>query len=1223
MLVFTNWRRAALWLLAIGLCPVQAWPQASTARVSGTVRDQAGAVIPQASVVLTNSATNLALKSATNQVGFYLFGGVIPGAYRLVVESPGMQKWTGGLTVQVGQSAVVDPVLEVGLTVTEVSVRDVTPLVATDNPTLGHVLERERIEQLPINGRNVLTLLQTVPGMEGTRAFGLREGSHEVVLDGAAMSDRLWGGAMRRMPGLDTIQEFKVENNNSSAKFTRPTTVLMSTKSGTNAIRGALFETLRNNSLGVARRRQDYFAKAPQLIRNEFGGSAGGPVYLPKVYNGRDRTFWFVSYEGYRQVSRTNWSGSVPTEAMRRGDFRGLVDAQGRQFNIYNPWTTDPRTWARQQFAHNGQLNVIDPNLMSPLAKHLYSVTPLPTHPEVNPLVAANWWGTAPYSRREWTVTARLDHSISDNDRIYARYTQGDQRIFSQDWNLPMLDGIAGSVRRMAPNKTMAVSYVRTFSPTFFNELLVSGAREFWWKGTGEPGVKYTDRLGLPNPFDVAGWPAIYNTGFTDYVSDNAQASGMGYVIIDNNATKIAGRHEFQFGYHYRYDQLNLLPDQQQNQGLVQGNTLGTSLYDARTSATNPLATPFTGHEAANTFLGIMNYSNQFVRGYFYARGREYAGYFQDNYKATPRLTLNLGVRWEYWPAFKEKRNIVTGFDPNRRAAVLGASLDEMYKLGATVPAIVNRLEFLGAKFITWDQAGLPRNLMSSSKRNFGPRLGFAYRAGSGASSLVLRGGYRVSYFHIPARPWVARMRSNAPLTARFNNSLTDPALSPDGIGNYGMRSAPTIIAGKNSRDAVSLAMASGLTRGSPGASYFAPNQPDARVQDWNFTLEKEIVENTLVRAAYVGNRSSNLEQFYQYNLPTPDYIWFVTTGERLPTGEFAGVARRPYDKVVWGSVEEYRMTGWGNFQGLQFELERRYSKGYGFQLFYVVSNNLAAGGQDWSGTSVIPEVNQFLPGLVPSDVNARNRLLNYQRDSSTPKHRVRWNWIVDLPFGKAKPIGSNAGAFLDRVIGGWQVAGIGSWRTRYFALPTGIFPNGNKIEIYGKKYPVEDCTSGVCYPAFLWWNGYIPANRINSVDPVSGRPNGIMGVPANYQPAGQPLIPWPKDPKTTDPLFSFYGTNTVWVTLNDGTSQRTTFNDGYHPWQRQYFPAPGQWVMDASIFKTIPINERVHLRFNADFFNVFNRPGTPGGVATNGLVSTRVSDIAPRELQLTLRLTW
>ena len=156
-------------------------------------------------------------------------------------------------------------------------------MTTLDSPTLGHVLERQRIDQLPINGRNVFSLLQTVPGMEGIRAYGLREGSQELILDGSAIGDRVYGGTPRRPPGLDTIQEFKVENNNSSAKFTRPTTVVMSTKSGSNDLHGSLFETHRNNAIGKARARQDFYAKPPQLIRNEYGGSAGAPFYSPRL----------------------------------------------------------------------------------------------------------------------------------------------------------------------------------------------------------------------------------------------------------------------------------------------------------------------------------------------------------------------------------------------------------------------------------------------------------------------------------------------------------------------------------------------------------------------------------------------------------------------------------------------------------------------------------------------------------------------------------------------------------------------------------------------------------------------------------------------------------------------------------------------------------------------------------------------------------------------------
>jgi hypothetical protein len=315
-------------------------------------------------------------------------------------------------------------------------------------------------------------------------------------------------------------------------------------------------------------------------------------------------------------------------------------------------------------------------------------------------------------------------------------------------------------------------------------------------------------------------------------------------------------------------------------------------------------------------------------------------------------------------------------------------------------------------------------------------------------------------------------------------------------------------------------------------------------------------------------------------------------------------------------------MSGWSNFHGISLEAEHRYSKGYAFQLNYTMGNALQAGGQQWNSAAYVRELNQFLPGAVPSDFDERNRFLNYRRDTDVPKHRVRWNWLMDLPFGKGKALGHNAGRVLDKFIGGWQLAGLGSLRSTYFALPTGIYPTGNPIEIYGYKYPVQDCRSGECLPGYLWWNGYIPANRINSHD-ASGKPNGIMGVPSNYKPAAQPLIPWPAVPNSNDPMYPYYGTNTVWVPMKSGSLQRVAYSDGLPPWRNQFAPGVRQWGLDASLFKSIPISERVTIRFNADFFNVLNHPGNPNNIASTGFLNTVESGWPARELQLTLRLTW
>lgn len=272
-------------------------------------------------------------------------------------------------------------------------------------------------------------------------------------------------------------------------------------------------------------------------------------------------------------------------------------------------------------------------------------------------------------------------------------------------------------------------------------------------------------------------------------------------------------------------------------------------------------------------------------------------------------------------------------------------------------------------------------------------------------------------------------------------------------------------------------------------------------------------------------------------------------------------------------------------------------------------------------------ELNQFLPGAVPADYDRRNRFLNYRRDISIPKHRVRWNWIVDLPFGQGKALGRNAGGVLEKFIGGWQIAGLGTLFSTYATLDTGNWDfTGEPIRQYGYRYPIEDCRSGTCYPGYLWWNGYIASNRINSVD-ANGRPNGVMGVPADYKPAVTPLVPWgstafPANAPAGTNVVTFWDTNTVWIPLKDGTTQRTAYNPNLHPWRNQYIGGPRQWNLDASLFKRIRVREGTELRFTIDAFNVFNHPNNPAGGGA-GILDARGQSNPARELQLSVRLSW
>ena len=1217
--------------LALGLLlfASPALPQASTGTLRGTVRDQSAAVVPRAVVTLTNLQTDASSHVATNEVGVYVFPALVPGRYSLAVESPGMRTFEGTLALQVAQDAVIDPVLEIGQSTSQVVVRDVTPLVAIGSSDLGHSLERPRIEALPVNGRNILNLLNTVPGMEGgstIRVYGLKQGADSLIFDGSVHNENWQGYNQQIPPNLDSIQEFRVETNNPSAKYSRPVTIEMSSRSGTNQLHAALFEVNRNSGYGVARARQDTFTKPPYLNRNEFGVSAGGPAYLPGLYDGRNRTFWFFSWEDTRTINPTTQGWSVPTQAMRNGDFSGLVDSLGRLSVLYDPLTTDPKTWSRQPFSYGGKINNIDPNRISPLAKQLYSITPLPTLPNVNPLLGNNWYGLAPAFNIGYTTSTRFDHRFTPKDPFYARYTHGLVNQLYQFGSQPMLNLVPGASRRRSPNQSLAMSWTHLVSPTLFNSFTVSGSRDLQYRGNGDFNEKYSTELGLPNPFDRPGWPNITGTGIPNYAfnTDVPFSIPYTYVVLEDHVTKIKGRHELQFGLHFRYDQSPTSATSQYAQGLDDFSTLATSLYDPNSGRTNPLATSLTGSDAANMFLGVADYQAWFNRNTWYLRSREYAAYALDNFKLTPRLTLNLGLRYEIRTPISEKHNMTVGYDPQQNAMVLGNSLSAMEAGGYLLDPVVNYMTSLGTKFIGYQQSSLPRSLMYTNWHNFGPRLGFSYQLQGGDHPTVLRGGYGVSFYPTPLSAWADDMGRTAPEQAPYTISVNAAAEAPDGIPNYGLRSVPTTFAGLNSSNTINIKDTSALYPGFATLTFLDPHQPDVTVQSWNMTLEKEVTRDTVARVAYVGDHSSNLENQVRMNEAPSAYLWYTTTGKALPTGTFSGVATRPFGNTVFGRIQEFSKLGWSNFNGMQFELERRFNHGLAWQFFYVLSNDFAAGGLNYN--SPIAGVNEFLPGAVPTDVDQRNRFLNYQRDTTIPKHRVRWNWLADLPIGRGKLLARNAHGVANKLLGGWQVAGQGYLASTFFTMPTANYPSGNPIQIYGYKYPIQNCTSGACLPGYLWWNGYISPPLINRVN-AAGQCTGICGVPADYKPAQAPLVAYGATSAANAPagtnMTSFWDTNTVWVPLTNGTVARTTYNDNLNPYRNQYFPSVLQWGMDASLLKNIALGERANLRFSIDCFNVLNHPNNPSAVSANGILATNTSGSSPRQTQLGLRLSW
>lgn len=318
------------------------YAQTGVGVVNGTVQDSSGASVPNARLKLTETGKNVTREAVTNSSGIHYFGSVALGNYVLTVEAPGFKKWEGRFQVQAGQTVTVDPKLEVGELQSTVEVVAAATPITTEGAQISDVKDAKRIHDLPLNGRQVANLFTLTPGVEGgqgaggggnPRTNGMMVGSTEMLLDGISYVDRFGGGISRVQPGLDTIQEYRIETAGSGAQYSRPATISLVTRSGSNEFHGALFETHRNNGAGlVARARQDGNTPA-KLIRNEFGGWVGGRII-------KNKTFFFFDQEFLRQREQNFAQTAVPTAAIWNGDFSSAIDTSGTKIALYDPNTS-------------------------------------------------------------------------------------------------------------------------------------------------------------------------------------------------------------------------------------------------------------------------------------------------------------------------------------------------------------------------------------------------------------------------------------------------------------------------------------------------------------------------------------------------------------------------------------------------------------------------------------------------------------------------------------------------------------------------------------------------------------------------------------------------------------------------------------------------------------------------------------------------------------------
>ncbi len=1149
-------------------CATAGFAQTTAGAVKGTVNDQTQAVVPGAALTLLNTETRISRRSQSNEAGLFSFPNLPAGKYELLAEKEGFKSWRGRLELQVQQVAVVDPVLAVGAVATTIEVADVTPVIASEGASISTVTEFRRIQQLPLNGRDVTQLFKLTPGVQSSsapRINGLKAGSAEILQDGASIVDRMSNGMPRISPGLDTVQEFNIDMN-SSAQFSRPATITMLTRGGTNSLHGSLFETHRNNGAGLRARRREEGNQSSQLIRNEFGASAGGPILMPKLYNGRDKSFWFFSYQGNRRRQGSIHNEIVPTQSIWDGNFSNIVDAQGHRYTIYDPSTTDARG-VRQPIPGNTIPASVPRNK---LYQVLMEKTPRPTNTSAF-WGDSNWTGTVPEPYNMNTYTWKLDHRISAADSVSGRFTISDSDQYGYFGGPPASDLAFNFYRNKVKMYSGAITHTHIFSPTTLNELVLSGQRSGSLRGGGREDVKWDALLGLSNPFNEYGWPTITGGNGLIWDSENKSPEYLNTLILEDNLTLVRGKHEIKFGFRARNERNNTR-GAQQGQGRYKFTDGWTALWDP----INQLPVPYTGVGMASMLLGHGSfYAAKYNRPFYYLRQTELGMYVQDAWKATPRLTLTYGLRYDHWTPYYESSHRMYNMDLSRwqttRQLITPAN-HSAESLG-TPPSLLQSFANAGLTWTTADKVGFPTNLQNSEKFNFAPRLAAAYKL---TDKTVLRGSYGMYHWTVPQSQMLLSKLYSVPLFLPYMAELD----YWDFRDYYDVRSQP--VPGERVGDPNMVDINSPRSVSPPfGFVPYAKDWRNARAQEWNLTIEREIMPMTNLRLSYIGNHGDHLEQLVNLNSQESQYLYTTRTGQAVPSD---GNQRRV--NPFWDTLPVRDSIGYSNSHSLQVNFQRRHFKGLDYQVYWVFSRNLSTSDSD--GYASGPGAGVPDPVLLPNAGSLADRLkLVYYNVASIAKHQVNWNAIYDLPFGHGKTFGRNMSRGLDRVLGNWQLETLGAFRSGNWLTPdTNYFLNGDPRLSSGRRQ--EFYFSG--RPRMLYFQGNFNAA-------------GIAGL-ENYQ-AG---------------LIQVGTNNRVPVQLKDG-SVRTVPYDIYNPMSRNFIEGPKSWGTDFTVAKNFPVGESKNIRFTADFFNVLNHPNNVSPNTTTGLIDLSRQDNDPRIIQFSLRL--
>jgi len=957
-----------------------AFGQSTTATLSGSVKDPSGAVLPGVEVGVSNVQTGQRRGTVTDDSGNYLVPLLPVGEYEISFELPGFQRSViSGIILQIDQRARIDTTLELGEITDQITVQGAAPLVKSKSSEIGEVIEHQRVVDIPLNGRQFLELTFLTPavnpGLQGSLGSlmqqtgpkisvrGSRDYDNVFTIDGVKAQEHFFN-SLSVTPSVDAIQEFKVESSNFSADKGESSgaQVNIVIKSGTNDFHGTVFEFVRNDVFDA----RNFFDpdEIPPFRQNQFGFTVGGPI-------SGDKVFFFGNYEGTRIRQSITRTFTVPTADLRSGDL------SGSSAPIIDPLTGQPFPG-----------NIIPADRIHPASIEIMSLFPQPNLPgDVQNLV-----GTPQFISDGDQFTVRIDAELSESDSLFGRVTFSDIETvnpfggtqFGASNVTPPLPGFG----LVSQTKTwnVAIGQTHIFSPRLLNEFRFGFNRSEVGQRHQNAGNDFNARAGIGGTTTDPELIGIPNVTIGSFAGVGDQTT-----ILNNTdktwqfrdgVTFVYNDHQLKFG-----GELTRLLFDPNIEFAPRGSFTFTPHYTLL-----PTDAPSDFHAFADFLLGFPNPANVGLGdARIFGRSWNLSGYVQDDWTVSDRLTVNLGLRWDYFGRVGSSKLRAATFDfsqcgpiapdncPNGRFVV--SSKDGQTASDAFVPGMVDRLPF---PLVTSEEAGLHWSLYERDLNNFAPRIGFAYRLGE---NTVVRAGYGI-YYNLSQYNQIAQQAFNPPFfEVRFVFNDAFPPTSPP----------------KPRRDIATILEAQPLPFFFPGTLRTGPNNPEspaAYAQQWSLNIQHSLTPNLLAEIAYIGSKGTNLQENDQVNdaIPGP------------------GNGRQGSWLPILGPISYKTFGGFSNYHSLILRTERRFSSGLAFVSSYTWSKSLDRSSSTTGAFGI----------AFPQTIRDMNR--NYGPSEFDVSHNFVTSVVYEIPLGPGKSYLQDGPA--SYILGGWQVSGILNFRS-------------------------------------------------------------------------------------------------------------------------------------------------------------------------------------------------